>query len=492
MSLFNAIPGNVLVPFFYAEINSGGSPYQGQARQLLIGQKLAGGTAPANVPVGPIGSEREAIALFGLGSMLVEQYKIARRGDPFGVAPIWALPLADPAGVAASGTLTVDQAPGVAGVAVVSVYGVRLTVQVLASDTANTVAAAVAAAINASAVPVTAGAAGAVVTVTSRHVGVVGNGIELRLRSDEPNVLVGKATIVAMAGGTGVPSLTTALANCGDDEFDWITGPYSDATSLNAIRDFLADTSTGRWSPTKMLYGHYISQVVGNLATCVTLGNGRNDRHVTILGTQAAPEPGYLWGASLNAIAASHLSDAPELSRPLQTLELPGIQPPVDRSTWWNQQDRQALYADGIAACKVTIDGRVVVDRAVTTEQLNAAGVPDATFRDIETIAQMMFVARYFRAGVSSRFARMALADENPAGLDTIVTPLDIRNWLIHLYEELVALGVLEKANLFAQFLKVERDPNDATRVNAYLPVDVVNHLRVFAANITTFLQYRQ
>jgi len=39
--------------------------------------------------------------------------------------------------------------------------------------------------------------------------------------------------------------------------------------------------------------------------------------------------------------------------------------------------------------------------------------------------------------------------------------------------------------------VSVTRDPNNATRLNAYLPVDVVNQLRVFAANITAFLQYR-
>ena len=56
----------------------------------------------------------------------------------------------------------------------------------------------------------------------------------------------------------------------------------------------------------------------------------------------------------------------------------------------------------------------------------------------------------------------------------------------------MTALGVTEKPSLFAEYLTVVRDLNDANRVNAYLPVDVVNQLRVFAANITTFLEYRE
>ena len=37
----------------------------------------------------------------------------------------------------------------------------------------------------------------------------------------------------------------------------------------------------------------------------------------------------------------------------------------------------------------------------------------------------------------------------------------------------------------------VERDLNNADRVNAFLPLDVVNQLRVFAANVTAFLQFQ-
>jgi phage tail sheath gpL-like len=489
---FNNIPGNILVPFFYAEINSGGSPFQGEARLLLIGQKLAAGSAPADVPVGPVGSETEAIALFGNGSMLVDMYRYARRNAPF--QPIWVVPLADPAGAAAVGSVTFT-APGITGVGVLSVAGLRITFQVNAADTATVVATSARDAINAAGIPVSASNAAGVLTVTSRHVGLLGNGIELRVKTDEANVLTPVNAVVVAIGtgtaGTGTPTLTTALANLGDEEFDWIAAPYADTTSLNAIRDFLSDNGTGRWSPIKQLYGHYITAAYGNLSTLVTLGNGRNDRHVSIVGAQVSPDPVWRLAAAVGGQAASHLSDAPEVSRPLQTLELVGIQPPINRANWWSVSDRQALYVDGIGACRVDRDGIVRLDRIVTTEQTSAAGVPDATFRDIETLGQMMFVARYFRTGVANRHARQALADDNPGQVAEITTPREVKMTLVHLYRELVNLGVLEKADVFASFVVVERDLNDATRLNAFLPVDVVNQLRVFAANITTFLQYR-
>lgn len=69
------------------------------------------------------------------------------------------------------------------------------------------------------------------------------------------------------------------------------------------------------------------------------------------------------------------------------------------------------------------------------------------------------------------------------------MTPRIIKAECVHIYKELEAGGLVENSAAFAQALVVERsaDPN---RVNAYLPIDVVNQLRVFAANVTTFLQY--
>ncbi|HOV03445.1 MAG TPA: phage tail sheath subtilisin-like domain-containing protein [Kaistiaceae bacterium] len=486
---FNAIPENTLVPFFWAEINSGGSPYEGQSKLVLAMQRTSAGTAPAGTLAGPIQSEREARALFGVGSMAVAAYKIARRNA--GLAPIWMLPLADPAGNAAHGTITVNTAPGAANVGVLDICGKRMTFQIGASDAVADIATKIAATVNAAEVPVTAAAATAVVTITARHVGEIGNAILIRVPADEPNGLVGHVTVVAMAGGTGIPDLAAALANLGDDEADFLAAPYTDATSLNTVRGFL-DDAAGRWSPYQQLYGHYFSAGFGTLSALVALGDGRNDQHVSIMGSQASPTPPWEWAAALGAVAQAHLTDAPELSRPLQTLKLLGVRPPADRALWWDKPDRQALYQDGISGYTVTVDGQVQIDRVVTTYQEGALGSPDATFRNVETMAQLVFFTRYVRAGVSAKHGRQALADENPAGVAQITTPRDIKATLIHLYEELVGLGVVEKADLFARFVTVVRDPNNADRVNAYLPVDVVNQLRVFAANVTAFLEYRE
>lgn len=491
---FNTIAGNLRVPFFYAEINSGGSPYAGNPKILLVGQKTSAGAATAAVPYGPVQSEQEAIAKFGVGSMLHAMYNIARRNAPF--QPIWVLPLADPSGAAATGHIAINggTALGVAGAGILKVMGRRVVVQINPADTAAQTATAVAAAVNAANLPVTAAVDGTTtyqVNFTARHIGALGNGIVIKVATDEPNILTAaNAPVTALAGGSGTPDLATPLANLGDGLFDWIGGPYADTNSLNEVRDFLNDTS-GRWSPSKQLYGHYTSALFDTLANLVTFGDARNDQHVSVMGSQVSPTPVWEWAAALAAQECEHLGTAPELSRPLQTLILQGVLPPDDRSTWWDIPARQSLYSNGVAAYKVTEDGQVAIDRLTTTYRTTGAGVPDVTFLDIETMAQAMFIPRYFRNAVSNAHGRQALADDNPFNVAEVTTPKAIRNTCVHAYNDLTALGVAENAQLFADNVVVERDPQNASRVNAYIPVDVVNQLRIFAGNFTLFLQYR-
>lgn len=484
MVSFNQIQGNLLVPFFYAEVNSGGTPYEGSSRLLLVGQKTMAGAAPAGVPV-IIQSELDAGSKFGVGSMLHGMYKRARVTAP--VQPIWALPLTDPDGAAAACTIAISAVPASTGVGILRVLGQRITVQLYASDTVGAVASSIAAAINWARLAVTAQAVDNIVTVTARHKGLTGNGLDVSLVPDDTNVLTAaNAMCFPMIGGSGAPDLAAAFSGLGDGEFDWICAPYADTAALNAARDLMVT----RWGPTVQLYGHYFTVNYASLSANVTLGNGRNDPHASIMASQVSPTPPWEFAAALGAMAADHLTEAPELSRPLHTLVLPGILPPDDRTLWWDIDDRQALYTDGMSACTVTVDGQVAINRIISTYQQTALGVTDRTFMSINTLAQSMYFVRYMRAEVSNTHGRQALADENPYGLDEICTPDDIRNTLIHAYKGLQALGVVEKADLFAEYLVVERDSNNADRVNAYLPADVVNQLNVFAANATINLQY--
>lgn len=498
---FNQIPANLRVPLFYAEINAGRSPYQGQSRLLIVGQRTSDATLAANAIARLDG---DAQALCGIGSQLAEAAVWARQNHPFG--EIWVGALAD-TGTAAVKTITVNAGiAGKSGTVIVYIGGERIAVPVLSTDDQDTVATALVAAINAGymkferplAFPVIAAVDGTddnKVNLTARNAGALGNAlaIDFDLVGDEGG-LQQYLSVATTTAGSGTPALGTLLAALGDIEFDWIGAPYADTTSLNVMKTFLDGTS-GRWSPLKQLYGHYVTALFDTYSNLASAGAARNDPNASIMGVVNSPSPPWRWAAAVAAQVArdknigAEVDQAYRISQPMQTIELIGIMPPKDRINWFSITQRNNLYQDGISGFTVSPDGTVRLDRVITTYQTNAYNQPDITWLSVETRAQMVYFVRYMRQRITQVYGRMALASDGAEGRPGIVTPKLIKAECVHAYVEMERGGLVEKSELFAQQLIVERsaDPN---RVNAYLPVDVVNQFNVFAANATTFLEY--
>lgn len=498
---FNNMPGTIRVPLFYAEINGGVTPFSGGSRQVLFGHKLSTGSATVSALTNLGGSDPNV--LFGQGSMLAEQALFARRMDPTG--QIYCLPIAEPSGGdAAAGTIAISGAATAAGVVTRFIGGERVSVPVGSGDSAATVATRLAAAINAGYTRfnrkmkfgVSATVATATITLTARHVGTLGNAIrvETDLDGPEPDAAGLTVTVTQMADGSGDVDLAAALALLGSAPADWITGPFATTTQLNAVRDFLADSGSGRWAPTVQLGGHYTTAISGNLSTVTSFGQGRNDPHVSIEAAYNAPNTPWARAAALNgAIARSKnlgvsITEAVEISRPLQTIVLEGIRPPKSLVDRWGQADLESLFVSGLAGCYVDASGQVRISRVCTTYQKNAFDQPDATFLDVETLAQAEYVRRYMRHAIESNFPRHVLKDDNPRNLQGVATPKTIGDVVDHAYRELCDGGIAENFALFARSRIVERSA-DANRVNVFIPVDVANQLKVFAANITITTQ---
>jgi len=489
---FENIPNALRVPIFYAEFSSGGTPFNSAERLLLIGQKLPAGTAVLDTPVLVSGGSLIEETMFGSGSMLSDMVKAARKNAP--LQEIWALPVTDNgAGVTATGTITLTSMtlPVTAATTLTTYIGGRkYEVPVSTTATATTLGALLIADINAdTGAAVTATNAAGVVTVTAKQKGTLGNTIDLRgnLYGNE-SISSSQVTYTAMAGGAANPVLTAGLANLADADFLWIANPYTDAVSIAAMSAFMNDAA-GRWSPTSQLYGHVLSVVFNTVGNLSTLGNSLNDRHLSLLGVNKSPSPSWAWTAALASTAAQHLSSAPELSRPLQFLTLQGIMAPAisDRFTL---TDKNTLLYDGIGTYTVARDGSVQVERAITTYQTNPQGSGDATFLDVQTLAQSQFAIRYLRQKVLSRHGRTALANDTAAPQNGVTRPRDVRNTLIAGYAELAGLAVVENQSVFEKSLIVERNATDANRIDVSLPMDVVNQLRVIAIAASVSLQF--
>lgn len=488
---FNNTPANVRVPLFYAEVDASAAGYFSQQnRSLLIGHKLVGASAADNVPI-LVSTTDQARAVFGVGSMLARMHEVYRANDGFG--EIWCLPVPPAAGAAATGTITYTGPATAGGTVALYIGAQKVQAGVSTGDAAAAVAASVAAAINAdTTLPVTAAAAAAVVTLTARHAGLVGNDIKVQhnfrgVAGGESLPLGVTAAVVAMAGGAGSPTLTTGLAALGDDEFDFVILPFSDATSLDAIKVLMND-STGRWAWNRQIYGHaYVAQR-GAFAALQAAGILRNDQHVTLAGMEPGV-PSTVWDyvAAYGARNAVFINVDP--ARPTQTGELIGILPaPAPR---FIQSERQTLLSSGIAT-SYTSGGAVRIERAITTYQKNLWGQGDPSYLDSETLHTLALILRRLRARITTKYPRHKLADDGTrfgAG-QAIVTPSVIRGELIAEYADLEELGIAENAKAFKAALIVERNKNDPNRLDVLLPPDLVNQLRVFAVLAQFRLQY--
>jgi phage tail sheath gpL-like len=481
---FSNIPANLRVPLFYAEVDNSQANSGAQTqRTLIIGQITASGNGVVNVPVLGQGVS-DAKAKGGLGSMLALMTDAYVRADDFG--EVWFLPLADAAGgVAATGTVLIAGTPTATGVISLYIAGQLLSLTVTTGELAADIATALAALVNSSSnLPVTAAATTATVTLTAKNKGLGGNEIDLRLNyqgsSSGEAVPAGLTlTLTQMASGATNPTLDTALANLGDEPFDFIVCPYTDTASLNALKNLLND-KTGRWSYANQVYGHVFAAQRGTVSALSTAGNARNNQHESIMGFYNSPSPAWIWAADVAGTAAVALRADP--GRPLQTLTLSTVLAPPSPAQFI-LGERNTLLWDGISTFMVGSDGTVAIENLITTYQQNAFGAADDSYLQVETLFLLMFVLRAQRSLVTSKYSRVKLAANGTrfAPGSAIVTPNIIKADLIAQYGELEFNGYVQDAAGFAKGLIVEKNSINPNRVDVLWPGTLINQLRIFA-----------
>ena len=444
---FKNLPANVRVPLFYAEMdNSQASYFTQNKRGLLIGQKLATGSAVVNTPY-LVSSTDMAKTLFGPGSMLARMHAFWRQQDPFG--ELWCIALADNgAAVAATGAVNVSGPASAAGSIVLYIAGQPVQVAVSAGDSATVIAGNIASAVNAlSDLPVTASAAAGVVTLTCRWKGATGNDILLldsfRGSSGGEALPAGVAlSYTPMSGGTANPAVAgNAITAMGDDEYDYVCHPYADTSNLDAFATEYNEQA-GRWSWSRQVYGHVYTALRGALNALVTFGGNRNDPHHTIAGIDNdCPMPCWEYAAAYAAANAACLNV--DVARPTQTTALNGVLAPRAGKRFL-LTERQSLLNYGIATSYVA-SGVLRVERAITTYQKNTWGQPDPSYLDSETLHQSAYVIRYLRNRITSKYPRHKLANDGTrfgAG-QAIVTPNVIRGELVAAYADMERDGIV-------------------------------------------------
>lgn len=481
---FNQVPSANRTPFTFVEFDNAGAnqgPTLKKYRAVLFGQKVAGGTAVANTLL-RITSVAQAKLAAGAGSMLAHMFELWFKANP--LTEVFMMPLSDDgAGVAATSTLTLAGTATAAGTISLYVAGRPIKVGVSLGDTAATVATALAAAINANTdYPVTAAAVGAVVTLTYRHKGAVGNGVDVRLNyyADSESLPAGiTGVIVAMANGATDPSLVAAISNLGETQFDIIGHPYTGAASLTALENELAD----RWGPIRQNDGRAVTFKSDTLNNLATLGATRNSPHSLIFGAEKVPSAPYEVAASLAGVLAYYLNIDP--ARPLQTLALPGILPPADGDRFLMSENNTLLFS-GIATLFVDDGGVVRIQRAITTYRKSPLGADDPSYLDITTLATLSYLRYDFRTFWMNKYPRHKLANDGTrfgAG-QAVMTPKIGKAEAISKFRDWEELGLVEGFDQFKNSLIVERNVSDPNRLDFFMAPDLMNALVVTGVKI--------
>lgn len=476
---FNEIPVNWQVPGVYVEIDNSGAVQGTPALRkpvLLVGLRRTTGTIAAEV-VKPITAASQGAIYFGRGSQLAQMIEAF-----FAVnenAEVYAVALnEDAAGVKASDTITVT-GPATEDGSINFIAGNRrVAVAVANGDSANTIAASIKAAFDDEPdLPFAGAVADNVVTNTAHHKGAYGNDLSIvhsYYTGQKLPAGVG-LTITDFASGATNPDIADAIAALGGEYYYTIVTGWTDDGNMDTLEAELED----RWGPMEAIPGHAIAAYRDDYAGSQTYGDARNSAFSTVLATSLSPTPPWMCAAILAAVEVAQNDPA----RPRQNKKLPGMLAPAvaDRFT---MTERNLLLLDGMATYKIEA-GDCIIERMVTTYQTKN-GVADPSYHDIETMRTLA----YLRYSLSSRFllkypdAKLANDGTNFGPGQVVVTPKIARGEVLALFSEWERDGLVEGREQFAEQLVVERDANAPTQLNIFLPPDLINQLRVTAAQI--------
>jgi phage tail sheath gpL-like len=501
---FSNIPANIKVPLYWVEVDPSmaGLPTVNLI-SLVVGVMTSDGDAVHDIPI-PIGSQAQADKHFGPGSELSRMFQAFYKNNF--ANEVWGLPLAEPTGgVASTGTINVTTAPTEAGTIHLYIAGTHVPINIMSTDTVVTIGQAIADAINAftdtvgnPALPVSAASTGGTVTLTSLFKGVNGNEITIQLNYygtigseiTPPGLVMALPATGLLTGGTGVPVMTTAIANIQKKAYEYVALPYSDTNSLFAWDQEYGFTDTGRWGWQRQQFGHVFSAKRGTYAALIAFGDTLNSGVESIMAFETTtPSPMFECAAAYTAKAQRALINDP--ARPLQTLSLNNIKgcPLQDR---FDFVELNSLASNGLAIQEVGTDDQPMILREQTTYQLNLYGSPDDAYELVTTLATLAKLLRNQKHAITSKFPRSKLADDGTkfGPGQAIVTPGIIKAELVNEYQMDMWNGLVENLKAFKANLIVERDPNNPNRVNVLYPPDLINQLRIFAVLAQFRLQY--
>lgn len=483
---FNLISQGILTPGVFVEFDSSKAqqgPSVKKRTALLVGQRLSTGTHAAGV-IEKITSKDQAREYYGPGSMLAVMAEAFLKANK--LTALYAIAVDDAgAGVKATAQISLTGSSIKAGTLAFLIAGRSYKVAVAEGDTGTTITTALVAAITADADKQVTAAVNGVdafkTDLTYVHKGLVGNEIDVRLDPDQslPTNLV--ATITGFASGTTNPTLTSVITAMGETQFDDIALPYTDTTSLNLFQTELVD----RWGPMRQNDGHLYGAKRASVSNLSIFADARNNEHESFVQC-IGPSGPHEYAANLCAVVAREAQTDP--ARPIQGVALVSVKSPLE-SELLTQGEANQLLGDGLTTVKM-ISGVVYLERVRTTRKKNNFNADDSSLADIEPKLTLSYIRYDFRNRFTLKFSRSKLANDGTAfgPGQQIITPKLAKAEITSMFRDWEEIGLVEGASQFKRDLLVERNASDQNRLDIQLPTDLINQLRVTAAQVAFLL----
>ena len=475
------VPLSMKLPGVYIQVLFGASPNGaggGTRKVLLLGNKLATGSATADTEKIALTSAADAVTYFGEGSELALMATAAYTKAP--AASLEAIAVTEPAGAKASATITVANAATGSGTATFYIHGVKISVSVLSGDALGTVAANINAEINAksSLLNVTSAVLAGVVTITARHNGTRGNLIKLRKVIDA--TVTGSTftlSAAALAGGAGVDALTTALAPAATARDHYYALASVDTTAVQAVQA-QCDTMAGPLVGKRQVFVWASHDTLGTATTQVETVNEERGQCLWAYKFETLPCVIAAAWAAMRSVAESESISVNLSSFNPDLVDLwPVVQAPPSEGDWATDSAANSALDVGLTPLQVRQgDKHPYIPLSITTHSNDSSGNPDARTLTTNYVQVPDLFADTFAAWLPSTFVGMKLRSDQESGDDplppNVTTPGIVQAMWFDVarrdFENQGHINGLDDDGASWAFNLVSANPN---RLNATIPI---------------------
>jgi len=476
------IPANLLVPGQYQEIDNSLAGAQSDIKKaLIIGYKISASVAESGKPVNVI-SAAKARLLFGHGSpaaIMAETFLARNKTEELHV-----LPIPEPeAGTTWKKKFTISGSASSAGIIRIIINGFNYDTAVAKGADTLAITSAITARINAElALPVTADADNAVVTISANVKGEAGNNNSATIISFVGASITDTETIV----GVGVTDIKPYLAGLGETHYNFIASDFNDIKNIRASSDELES----RYGPTRQIGGRMFIALSGELGSkteegaLLAIASEVNSPHIVLVPRGNNLEPPCVWAAAWCASACRILADDPAANT--YDTKITDLSAGVS----YNFDERQKLLEAGIATYRLDTTGNVLIERLVTSYTENTDGGRDTSYLDIQITETVDAIRTYINAEAKKRFKtwKLASTSENFGAGARVMSPGVFRSFLAELYQE-VFIKEKQWCQDFENYknsILVEIKPGSKTRLEYSHEPNLIGQFYI-AAGLTRF-----